>query len=139
MSIASWKEEFYSPISPKETNPIPLVLHSLKKWIGAIPSNLKKHKVKLHEAVLVDEETSEEFWFDSETCSLCVEYLDGGCVRCPLYQSRGGVRCDRLRVDELLSPFSVFVLKGNPFPMLVSLVGALQLVLKQEQEGTSED
>ncbi len=45
MGIATWKKEFYPPIS--KVTRANAIDHSLKKWIGLREENLKRHDLKL--------------------------------------------------------------------------------------------
>ncbi len=75
--------------------------HSLLKWEGLRPANLKKHKVSLdNDLSLHCAEENTSFYFDAETCSLCKKYLaydkitpfDTRCLTCPVVLS-GGINC----------------------------------------------
>ena len=51
MSVETWKEEFY-PVDAtddevQEGSIFILLDHSILKWTGALPENLKKHDVEL--------------------------------------------------------------------------------------------
>ena len=58
MSIATWKKEFYSPISkcPKSK----AAAHSLKKWIGLRPENLAKHGLEAERSFLYKNDPGKE-------------------------------------------------------------------------------
>lgn len=133
MSKETWLAEFY-PTEADECPKADAVEHSLRKWVGLLPQNLKKHDVRIvgrsvftpsHELVLAP---------DMENCSLCVHYygdLDEPdehareCSRCPLSQARDHVPCDEHRDDEALSghssskaPWFAWTEDGDPKPMI---------------------
>jgi len=54
--------------------------------------------------------------FNSETRALCVNYEDPAglaCVGCPVYEYRGGVRCDRRSPGESESPIEYYRNSGS--------------------------
>ena len=106
MSLQSWKSEFY-PV-PADAVPEDLALaHSLKKWIGLRPENLKRHDVeftgtRVHQPGIPDE----QLYIEGSSCALCHYHLhpelprwDGRCRSCPLYAVRG-VPCDEPTVSN---------------------------------------
>lgn len=90
MSLATWKKEFYSKSADKTTEAESLE-HSIKKWEGATPTNLKKHNVFRKDVTIMDR--NNDLNFTDETCALCYHYLDHNedipCQKCPLYKSVG--------------------------------------------------
>lgn len=85
MSLASWKREFYRTPANKVSKRYALQ-HSLKKWIGLLRKNRKKHKVSLNDGILCDESYN-ELSIDSDSCALCNHYMGDykrGCKKCPL-------------------------------------------------------
>lgn len=130
MSLKTWKEEFY-PIPASEVEIGAAVDHSITKWRGLKPENLKKHNVVSNEEGIFDESpmTSavgviEQLPINSESCALCSFYIDARCGHCPLYLVRRGVRCDVAMADETLDPFGNYIETGNPEPMIEWLVKA---------------
>lgn len=86
MSLATWKAIFYpeEASAAAERGELAAVEHSIRKWEGATPENLKAHGLAVDETVLQDDEGF-EFNFDSDSCALCV--FDQGrngadCVEC---------------------------------------------------------
>ena len=138
MSLESWKTEFY-PISASDiatrqgiTN-VDLTIHALRKWIGMLPTNLKKHDLRQDLCTLHDDENSDRFKLDSNSCSLCQLHLSSaGCYTCPLAKVRGVVRCDNRTREEVntnvMSPWDRGISPNpDPVPMINYLLQALQL------------
>lgn len=124
MSIESWKAEFY-PIPADECPKEQAIDHSLQKWKGLLPENLERHDLvaragELHEK---DSVTDDYFGINGLTCSLCHWYFrfgarEGyGCMSCPLFKVRGH-ECDKIRLDEQISPYRAFRTENNPRPMI---------------------
>lgn len=92
MSFTSWKDEFY-PTPADKTSEAEAVSHSLRKWRGFLPKNLKKHDITLEHlrnryAMHLD-----------KACACCHHFydssaLDESCAACPLFQVEGDVACD---------------------------------------------
>ena len=84
MSIQTWKDEFYY-IDAKE---VPgCVPHSLLKWEGLRPENLRKHGVFHEDNIFGGLADSDDNYFTVtgiNTCSLCKKYLDHDCQGCPV-------------------------------------------------------
>ena len=111
MSLKTWKKEFY-PKSAKRTKISEAVEHSLQKWRGILPDNLKKHGLE-RDINRIDEvappadrygslylrpyvNNRPDFRLDDETCSLCVWYYNddasdecSSCATCPLFKATG--------------------------------------------------
>lgn len=83
MSLASWKKEFYRTPTDKVSKRHALK-HSIKKWVGLLPKNRRKHRVVLNKTILSDDEYN-EFDIDSTSCSLCKYYFSIGCKHCPVF------------------------------------------------------
>lgn len=126
MSIKSWKKEFY-PITARqaaEQSRVRATEHSLRKWIGLRKSNLNRHELFVgdYESDIQDE--NESFPIRSISCALCEKFDQGkNCTECPLFESRGGVRCDSPATN---SPFTCWTLDNNPAPMIKALRKALK-------------
>ena len=127
MSLATWKEEFYSQPAG-DVGVTDAVAHSLKKWRGLAVEHLSRHDVRRATFGSI-EGVDERFSINVETCALCQHYwedvddYDGShdCGGCPLAIARGGIPCDDEREDETTSPYQTWVDSGNPKPMIVWL------------------
>ena len=139
MSLASWKKEFY----PSEANTIKTrigaIKHSLRKWVGALPKNLKKHKVELREGrILEPRDYWDAFVFNSDNCALCQLYFDfylsegdDHCLKCPLYALLNNTRCyGMVGLGEPDRPFELLY-DDNPNPMIALLRKALKVEQKK--------
>ena len=125
MSIETWKDEFY-PTDAAEAidSPLEAAEHSLRKWTGMLPENLKKHSITFDDMMVED-------FMDSNTCALC-EYDDdrrlligaSSCSCCPL--ASAGFQCSdgnspwrRSRAEQTGAPLVKAItlvinqLKGN--------------------------
>lgn len=138
MSITTWKEEFYPvPASsvPKEMS----ARHSLKKWQGLLPENMKRHKVKrvvggwMPDSAIEDKD-GWKFEFCGATCALCENYQidtysnpddDDICRKCPLFKVLGRA-CDNSTEDKP-SPWHAFSHKNNPKPMIEALTKTAEI------------
>ena len=138
MSFESWKSEFY-PVDAKSEERVgsdaSLVEHSLLKWRGALPGNVKKHGLEYNEWRIFDEDGKEAFEYFGETCALCLRYVvmtAGVCDGCPLFAALG-LPCD---VPPRGSKSSVYGQSGNdPAPMIAALEKALLMVTTGEGQG----
>ena len=118
MSEQTWKEEFY-PVPPgRPKTAAGAVKHSLRKWIGFRPENLKRHGI-------TEDNLRDMFLYSSGSCALCCKFDVGDysidCSdKCSLVLARDGVRCvDVLEgVDDGLSPYDAQLSKGDPEPMI---------------------
>lgn len=98
MSLETWKREYY----PVAADDVPAgrqaVWHSLKKWVGLRPHNLKRHEVYMTGCWLGDGYDS--LIISDMSCALCVHHIkkiklsEASCVHCPLFKALGGRRCD---------------------------------------------
>lgn len=77
MSMETWKAEFYPVEAIVATgSELEAAEHSLKKWEGRSPDNLKKHELHLSGIhTITDEDAGEDFDFNGNTCALC-QYAD---------------------------------------------------------------
>lgn len=79
MSLKSWQQEFYSQEASSLVNESDedCLIHSIKKWTGALPENLKKHEVVYQEHKLLALVTDmKSVSFSGLTCALCQKYSD---------------------------------------------------------------
>ena len=81
MSLKSWLKEFY-PIKADKVSEKDALQHSLLKWRGALKTNLKKHRLKIHYKRITDKE-GKYFNFHGLTCALCCVFRNT-CVNCSL-------------------------------------------------------
>ncbi len=136
MSQKTWLKEFYPKPADKTTKK-EAIQHSVKKWEGLLPDNLKKHNVTMNiDEVSVQDARGKEFLeVDQVTCSLCHHYFKvksqgHSCNQCPLFKVRNSVACCDEgyynQREEKDSPYGIMVEKGNPRPMLKWLRKALK-------------
>lgn len=119
MSSETWLKEFY-PVAAgsvaARASDVTLLEHSIVKWRGALPAALKRHGLK-----------QPPIDFNSDSCALCERYAVGsGCEGCPLYEYRGGFSCSHRKPSEPAAPFSDWLMRDNPRPMLALLRAALR-------------
>jgi len=131
MSLATWIAEFY-PIPAKAVPEAGAVAHSLQKWKGLTPENLKAHEVKLARflgRVFVmprdlfvrhpNDLPETAVPIDSDSCALCARFFHKNrqyCELCPLAKSLGD-RCDSLPD----SPWVLFLDALDPTVMIQAL------------------
>jgi len=130
VSLASWKKEFY-PKRADRTSRAEAASHSLRKWEGALPQNLKRHGVRFECADLLGQRGG-YFPFNDSTCALCVHCYreeEAGadysklCRGCPLFEYLGK-RCDAHK-----QPYRIAQDDSDPMPM----IKALRRVCRKEQ------
>lgn len=112
MSKVSWIGEYY-PVKADKESKENAINHSLNKWIGLLPENLKKHDLD-----------SPPISIDASTCALCYHYFDetkGDCINCPLCITRENTPCDSHNgnIDKDIDPcFSYRSDNKDPQPMI---------------------
>ena len=130
MSLKTWKKEFYPTSAGTPSTDREAVLHSLRKWKGLTPANLKKHKVSITDDDDLTDSTWEVFLIGAETCALCEShyYLRSQddsrptCPTCPL-QIALDMKCDQAKSG----PFMEWCYHGrNPKPMIKALEKTLK-------------
>ncbi|MHB8346010.1 MAG: hypothetical protein ACYDHM_02305 [Acidiferrobacterales bacterium] len=131
MSKETWLQEYY-PIaadSPEATaSPVAAVKHSIRKWHGLRSSALRHHKIKvvaggLYGLRAVPSRATPFLRITSTSCALCALYKLN-CWRCPLYAVRYRT-CD-IANEAGPSPYVMFLLSGDPEPMIHWLEAALE-------------
>lgn len=137
MSLADWKDEFY-PHDAEEATEEDAVEHSLRKWEGLRPENLKKHKVHTIGSDLEDDE-DDYLDIDWSTCALCRVHSTSGdmcgededesCGRCPLQAVLEGPHAYGCKV-----PYQIWLESHDPLPM----IEALKLAQAYEKKGEDE-
>lgn len=111
MSLQTWKAEFY-PIEAEDVPKVDALAHSLRKWEGLLPENLKRHAVYLEYANVRDQ--NENFPIDASTCALCIYYSNWPvCQKCPIWEQNQN-RCD----ESSSSVYTLFEANDDPNPMI---------------------
>ncbi len=130
MSLATWKAEFY-PVEASEVTEADALSHSLTKWTGLTPANLKRHGVSDKYGSVYDPGDHGCLEIDGDSCALCVHFQSGDpeCARCPLYHVRG-VSCDGTVEAEKCSPYVSWTTNGAPTPMINLLKKVVALEAK---------
>jgi hypothetical protein len=134
MSIESWKKEFYpTPAKDNISYPLQAAKHSLAKWLGLTPENLKDHVLTKDFAEIVERQAvANYFGIDCSTCALCeyddkLVYIDEqGCYNCPLFQHTG-ISCND---DE--SPYVTFLKTDDPTKMIEELDSTVKWLTAKE-------
>lgn len=134
MSLKTWKEEFY-PVDAESVSEEDALDHSLRKWIGLKPENLKKHgvfKVSGWRSIVDKNDEYDSMLIDGVSCSLCKFYLgdevDSQCESCPLTAQRGGRACDESTEPGSYfndSPYANFTERDDPQAMIDLIQGAI--------------
>ena len=88
MSLTTWKKEFY-PEDAGKVSAKDALAHSLRKWEGILPENLKKHDVFLDEDHKLRGKKGPPMGYvtGNKTCALCHHhwhYFIDTCDDCPL-------------------------------------------------------
>lgn len=134
MSLSTWKDEFYHRAPLKRMTALEAADHSLLKWEGLLPENLKKHKLVLKKDLTVYcKEEDQNFYFDSDNCSLCVKYMRkertitwlDRCTPCPLVKS-GTASC----LTE--GPFNYAMDHNKPQLMIDALRNTVVWILEHD-------
>lgn len=143
MSLKTWKEEFYKA-SAESVSPEDALGHSLDKWIGLRPENMKRHGVEYDGHVLADSTpgATDPLIINFESCALCQVFMGeeieetalNECSRCPLYIANGYVSCDGCTDDEVDSKYHSFTSENDPEPM----IALIEKAIKMEQDGEIE-
>lgn len=148
MSLKSWKEQFY-PLEAQNCSRDneSMLLHSLRKWRGALLLNLEEHDLIFDGKGRICEKGREllSFAFTCMTCALCVAYFeevmeteDGDvmpppdCGKCPLAELQGGPCCYGTKIYP--DPYSQFLEHGDPRPMLEALEKCLEIETRTKGE-----
>ncbi len=132
MSAKSWADDFYPTEAKKlvSKSDIEVINHSIRKWEGALPKNLKLHNL-----------AKPPIYFGTETCSLCQkyyanndEYAESLCDSCPIYNIRGAACFEELDKEEI-SPYHAYTINNNPSPMLKVLEATRKYCIKAVVDG----
>lgn len=157
MTLKSWLKEFYPTradefkvlqLSPK--NKLAATEHSLQKWRGLTPENLKKHGVAVNDVREVVDAADcagsmsggfDEHYLgvDSHSCSLC-QLTEGECSRCPIVEMRQ-YRCDIPTIEpkDRQSEWNAFMTTTDPLPMIALLEKTREYLLAETPEPSTED
>lgn len=118
MSIKTWKKEFYPVSATSRMSKKAAIEHSIKKWEGLLPENLKRHEVAIDVCGNVhDDEIS--FEICDQSCALCQKYFGECCVKCPLYEKLG-FECGRGTIKDG-DGWKSYMEEGDPELMLKNL------------------
>lgn len=145
MSFYSWKREFYPRPAHRVARKDALA-HSLKKWEGLRPSNLRRHGVVMVNARVFAEACPEKFLsVDADSCALCYWYtnqkrVDKPCRGCPLERVRGGSCDEWCGADGMSESPYVHFLKASrnedlsdPEPMIFWLRQADKMLTREKE------
>lgn len=119
MSLKTWKKEFFPPMDT--STELGAIIHSLRKWRGLRPENMKKHGVKKHltsTREIVDRRHN-SLEIDAYSCALCWRHTlakNGNCFGCSLLKQLES-ECDLH--DN--SPYVLFLKKNEVEPMIEAL------------------
>jgi hypothetical protein len=114
MSLKSWEKEFY-PVAARYCAEENALEHTLKKWIGALPRNRKKHGCRFDGINLMDSVSNSRLVFTTHSCALCIHYEENDCSDCPL---------KRCYAEGM--PYDVFVDTGAVTPMIKHIKAAIK-------------
>ena len=123
MSFKTWQKKYYPVPATAPTTMLGALKHALRKWRGLQPSILKTHGLK-QDGAAIHGDNMRVMTIDMDSCAVCIAVKDK-CKLCPLYKVRG-VRCDGIRVVEIVSPYYAFSEYGDPIPMIGLLHEAIE-------------
>ena len=121
MSLKTWLAE-YMPVPASEAahSKRAALEHSKRWWRGLRASNLRRHRVLLYDVYRDADNLNAD-----RSSALCKRYAatyDEPCVGCPLFASRGNVRCDVKRPShENRAPHHEWTRNHDPEPMIAAL------------------
>ena len=117
MSIKTWKKEFYPVSATSRMSKKAAIEHSIKKWEGLLPENLKKHVVISKYGDIHDDEIN--FEISDQSCALCQKYFLECCIKCPLYEKLG-FECGKGTIEDG-DGWTYYMDEGSPELMLKNL------------------
>lgn len=136
MSLTTWKKQFYPKKPSSRMSWITATEHSLKKWMGALPGNVKKHGVEYKSHHIVHKKQYNlRMSFSYLTCALCVKSMSIKikdhiyCSVCPL-QKMLGRSCDEYGVASIYEQST-----NNPTAMILTLQKLLKKLKNKEIKG----
>lgn len=118
MSIETWKEEFYPVSATSRMSKKSAIEHSIKKWEGLLPENLKKHGVVLDRCGDIHDDEV-KFEISDLSCALCQKYFWECCIKCPLYEKLG-FECGKGTIKDG-DGWKSYMEEGSPELMLKNL------------------
>lgn len=130
MSIETWEEEFMPVPAYAEMSTLEAIEHSIRKWVGLREENLRRHGLSQDEDLIMENRGHGYTYINDTSCALCIKFLSdrhrtsvSSCVRCPLYAALGKTECaNPQRYGLRESPYDIFLKRGDPEPMITSLL-----------------
>ena len=126
MSCSTWLSEFYPiPASKAIGSELEALDHCILKWRGALPPNLKRHRVTLRRVSgglapkIIGKDGGHGLFFSTRTCALC---LVSGELR---------VCCSCCPAVGCLLAYRTFCDTGDPRPMLDHLRKARRQLVRR--------
>lgn len=126
MSLETWKKKYYPEtasyfdnLAPSERNICAALVHSLNKWRGLRPANLKRHGVSKEPNKACISDGSNKLIIDWGSCALCSIYENGNCAGCPIKEVT-----NRCRDHQ----YYMFVKNADPKAMISCLIAALRKI-----------
>ena len=111
MSLETWKAEFYPIEAAEVETERHAAQHSLQKWIGLRPENMKRHEV--FQVMRSVKDRRDRLCVDQNSCALCQVHQDS-CSACALADFTNSCAGPSY-------PYSVWGRDGNPEPMIAAL------------------
>jgi len=133
MSLKTWKKQYMPDAHNHVGRGIEAVEHSLKKWRGLLPANLKRHGMQHpvewedYNSVIreIKHPITEDLIIDADNCALCFHH-PYGCGSCSLKVTLGAA-CDRPG-----QPYDLWVTSGRVHPMIKALERTLKRLKERE-------
>jgi hypothetical protein len=136
----AWLAKFY-PVDAMESTKQNAVEHALRKWRGLTSHVLQEYDLYLDDHVVAKRGPNGKTVLEigADSCSLCHHYLEGDCIKCPLYKALNGRKCDYSAIDdEPLSPYRQFRENGSPDKMIAALEKCLPKTIKKKLETAAD-
>jgi hypothetical protein len=123
-NVRKWVKKFY-PIPAKKlvdqgaTDEV-IIEHSLLKWREGTDSKvLREYNVSYKNWTIVDNDTTDEFQFDSYSCGFCFKY--GACDLCPIFKFLGNTSCSKAFSESKKTPDAMIKLLEEVKQYLIEL------------------
>ena len=111
MSLKTWKKEFY-PQSAKRTKQSEAVEHSLHKWRGILPANLKKHGLN-RDINRIEDENERDVLVKKHVSSLRTHIKDLASKNYQqLYSNVNSLESRRFSICKIFLSISLFILSA---------------------------